>query len=851
MAVKKKEDELEHETDAEFEDDPSSKTPDPDFEEKPDIEKEDEDQEDENEFDQGGYEKKDFYANLAEELLDETELSDLVDRYLDEYLPSDKEARSKRDEQYEEGIKRTGVSKDAPGGADFQGASRAVHPGLAEACVDFNARSMKELMPPSGPVRIKIDGRLSKDKLDRAERKRRHMNWQMTTQISEYRPTLEQVLTQLPLGGAEYIKFYPDFLKKRPACEFVRCEKITFPYNCTDFYNAQRFFHEFDLSEFEFRQRVTAKLYIELSEDDAESNDAMPELSKTAAQENKVEGKEQPTDNVDNERPFIDVYMLETIKADTEAKEECGAAPYIMTIDVNNRKVVALYRNWEEDDKTQAKMDWVIKFGFIPWDGPLEIGLPHLIGSLSGAATGTIRCLLDAGLTQTIPTGVMLKGTQVTGQTKQVGPCKVNVLENRTAGLGAEKIGDIFQHIPYNPVSPVLLELLQFIDGKIGSVVRTTAETSNDNQNMPVGTKLANIEQALTVFSAIHQRLHEAQAKCLAVIHRINRMYMEDSEYDADLGFAVREDYIGKIDVQPVSDPNIYSESQRYGQLQAVMQLMQVFPQGGFDQNAVIKWALATMRIPNSEEIFPDKAKPRDENPTAENIMMCLGQPAIALPDQDHPSHLRCLLDFAKSPLFGSSPLFKPVFIPLALQHAKQHILYWYGSLTHEFTEAALGVPISEVQDEDSEVSKKFSQVVSLASPKAIAELEQKLQPYQQLLQEAMQFVQQIQQQNQASNPNPLHIEAAAQQADAQAKQADAAAKQQENQIKQAEVAADAQNNQAEQQNEQQRNQIAADKNQVELVRTGEDNQTALDIASMRAVTGKGTGGFKNGESLG
>lgn len=802
---------------------------DPDFVDKPDIAKEDApDPEDDEPENNNGYAQIEFYDNLAAELPSDIH-NKLVRKYLD-LFEEDKRAREKRDERYAEGIRRTGVSGDAPGGADFSGASKAVHPGLAKACVDFCAKSMKEIFPPAGPVKIQIEGKLTKEKIDRAERKRRHMNYQFTKEIKEYRSVLEQTLTQLPLGGSQFIKFYPDFLRKRPSCEFVRIDNVFFPYSCADFYSAQRVFHNDELSEFEYQRRIDSGYYTDPGVIIDVSN--MEQDTRVQIQMDKVEGKEEPSTNIDGIRPIADVFMWDNIEIDDKADPEREDAPYVMTIDIVKKKIIALYRNWEEEDKTQEKMDWMVKFGFIPWDGPLEVGLPHLIGSLSASATGSLRALLDSALTQTIPTGIMLKGTTISGQTKQIGPTKITELQSRAV---ADDITKIFMHLPYNPPSAVMLSLLQFLDGQIEGMVKTSAETSDTNANVPVGTKLADIEQAMTVYSSIHARLHDAQRRCLEIVHRMNRFYMDDEAYDLDLGFAVKADYKGQIDVQPVSDPNIYTESQRFGQLQAAAQLVQMFPDVKFDKHALCKWALSMMRIANVDELLPDPQKPRDENPAAENIMMAMGRPAIALPDQDHISHLKTLLDFMENPMLGQNPLFMSTYMPLAINHAKQTLLYLYGDIMRTQVEHALGTSIEAVQDEDPEISKKFSELIATASPLVINKIGPIITAAMKILAPGMQYVQQQQQAQQAQNPVLLEL---------QAKNKEADAKTGENQIEQMKVT-------GEQQLGQQKIQVDQEKNEVSLEKNREDNDTALQIASMKVVTGGGTGGLKDGTSLG
>ena len=760
-----------------------------------------------------GFEPLDFYDNLVETLSPEEETK-LASKYAELYQ-RDKAARENRDKLYAEGIRRTGLGDDAPGGAAFDGASRAVHPGLNEACIDFAARAMRELFPPAGPVKQKIDGKVTKDKVQRAERKTRHMNFQLTKEVAEYRNVLEQVLTQAPLAGVGFIKFYPDFVRKRPACEFVRLDAVYLPYSAGDFYTAQRVGHRQLLTEYEFEQRVSSGMYIDVDYAIAVSD---PENTQVQSAMDKVEGKQSTGYNEDGLREIVEFYCYENINDD-------GIAPYIITLDVSTDKLLSVYRNWEEGDETKAKMDWLIKFGFLPWDGPLEIGLTHAIGGLSAAATGSLRALLDSAHIQNSMSGIILKGAGVTGQSKRAQPTQ---LVEMKAPPGMDDIRKVVHPFPFNGPSGTLLELLQFLDTQMRGVVRTAVDQSDDNPNIPVGTKLASIEQGLVVYSSIHARMHAAQAKVLEVLHRINKMYME-SEYDPELGFATKEDYEADIDVQPVSDPNIFSDFQRAGQNTLLRELSMEAPDL-FDRRAIYKRILTASRVPDIDEVMPDKGA-QDQNPATENIMMAMGTPVMALPDQDHLAHLQVHLDFANSPALGQSPVVSPTFAPLFIEHAKQHILFYYGQLLRERVESALGVDIQAIQDEDPEIAKKLSQAVAAASPLVLTDLVAHVKGVIPIVEQAQQYVQSMQP---PPPQDPTQVAAQQVQADAKAKadktQADVEAKRETNatNLKVAEIKAN-----------------------TDMQKNRDDNETALTIASMRELSGHSPGNIKDGTGLG
>jgi hypothetical protein len=511
----------------------------------------------------GPLEDPDFYENLAD-VIDPLDLDSMAMRYLD-LLKKDQTAREDRDKQYEEGIKRTGMGKDAPGGATFFGASKVVHPVIAEACVDFASRTIKELFPPDGPVKTKILGETDEEKTKRAERKRDWMNWQLTEQIEEFRDEQEQLLTQLPLGGSQYLKLYWDDKKLRPVAEFLPIDKVLIPFAATNFYTAQRAAEIHDITEFEFKQRIDSGLYRDIS---LTRVTLEPEPTRPEKANNKIEGR-KAEENIDGMRRVFHIYTYLELEDDTYSKGEM--APYILMVDEIDREVVGLYRNWEEGDETMEKLDWVVEYKFIPWRGAYAIGMPHLIGGLAAALTGALRALLDSAHINNAPATLKLKGAKVSGQSVQADVTQVVEIE---AAPGVDDIRKIAMPMPFNPPSPVLFELLGFLDKAAKGVVTTAEEKIADiNSQAPVGTTQALIEQGAAVFSAIHARLHKSQGRVLKILQRLNRWYIEDMRRGEDVvDLEVQPgDFERMGDVVPVSDPNIFSETQRMAQIQAVL----------------------------------------------------------------------------------------------------------------------------------------------------------------------------------------------------------------------------------------------------------------------------------------
>jgi hypothetical protein len=642
------------------------------------------------EIDDGPEFNPDFYDNLADSI-DPGVLSELCRTYTD-LLESDKQAREQRDKQYEEGIKRTGMGNDAPGGATFMGASKVVHPAMAEGCVDFAARAIKELFPPNGPVKSKIIGKQDDLKAAIAERKVDFLNWQITEQIQEFRDEEEQLLTQLPLGGSQYMKLWYDEDKKRPCIEFLPIDRVILPFAATNFYTAQRAAEIHEITQYEFQKRINSHMYRDISY--VQANGIIDE-GKVAKANNKIEGK-QFEDNKDGIRTIYHIYTWLELEDDKETKGK--SAPYILMIDLLDNEVLGLYRNWEESDQTMTKLDWVVEFKFIPWRGAYAIGLPHLIGGLSAALTGSLRALLDSAHINNAATMLKLKGAKISGQSQQVDVTQIVEIEGAP---GVQDIRQIAMPMPFNPPSQVLFNLLGFLDTATKSVVTTAEEKIADvSANSPVGTTQALIEQGSQVYSSIHARLHASQAKVLKILCRLNRWYFDDmqkSDIVSDLE-VTREDFSKNTDVEPVSDPHIFSETQRMAQSQAVLSLMEKFP-NQFKQNNVISRLLKQMKVPNINDIMTDVPAPEQRTSADENAALLIGQPAYAYIQQDHIAHIQDHLQFAMNPFLGQSPFADPAYLNNLIEHLKQHMTLWYLNRSNGYVEQSTGQPIDNYEN--------------------------------------------------------------------------------------------------------------------------------------------------------
>ena len=716
-----------------------------------------------------------FYANLAE-VLDEGILDALAEEYLD-LIDVDKESRKQRDKQYEEGLRRTGLGKDAPGGATFDGASKVVHPVMAEACVDFAASSSKELLPPDGIVKSNIKGQADRTKEETAARKVDFLNWQLTEQITEYRDEMEQLLTQLPLGGSQFLKWRFDPEQKRPTCEWVAIDNILLPYASTNFYTSPRVTEVQDITEDTFLQRVEQGIYRDI---DAQYTSDSPLNDQTQSQKanNKIEGKDEPSKNIDGLRRVYEITCFMRLDDDNETG---GArAPYILTIDESSSKVLALYRNWEANDEKLEKLDWYVEFKFIPWRGAYAIGLPQLIGGLSAALTGALRALLDAAHINNSQTLLKLKGGRIGGQSDRIEPTQVVEIEGAP---GVDDVRKIAMAMPFNQPSSVLYNLLGWLTSAAKGVVTTAEEKIGEaNNNMPVGTAQALIEQGAKVFSSIHARLHRSQAKSLAIVSRLNHWYLEEMDNQSGTEIQVR-DFASNNDVRPVSDPNIFSETQRVAQNQALLQMASSAPPGMFDIRAVYRRVLSELKVPGIDEILPNPLGAKESNPALENVSMTMGRPAAAYPDQDHISHIKIHLAYANDPAYGGNPVIGPTFAPHALEHIKQHLtLHYLQSMRAYVAQAAGGRDTLELHQEKP-LDLEAQQALALASQMVGQDSQMTMQPFVQQIQALAQKVaqaQQAQQQQIAANDPTAQVILKTQMAETERKAAESKAKMQQ-----------------------------------------------------------------------
>lgn len=683
-------------------------------------------------------EKRDFYDNIADDI-DPNTLQNLAMALL-EAIRRDLEARKDRDKDYAQAMKRTGLGREAPGGAQFEGASRVVHPLLIEACVDFQARAIKELLPANGPVRVFIPGKeISQERAEKAERKKDYMNWQFLVQMPEFRSELEQLLMQLPLGGSMYMRLTPDFSKgrNRPCPTFVPLDDYVIAASASNFYSSERQTYIEKVIQPEFDQRVEDGIYRKVTRITSQ----VPEETEAEKANLKVQGIQPDPFNQDGQGI---IYECSTW---AELEDDVGRAPYLISIDSTSREIVSVIRNWEEDDEERERMQWAVEFQMFPWRGPYGVGLGQMIGSLSGAATGALRALLDSGHINNIPTLARLKGANFSGQNSRINATEVVEVDGGVAG---NDIRQLLMPIPYKEPSEVLFQLLGFcVDAGKGLMNTAFEKLAEGRTDMPVGTTLALIEEGMRVMSSIHLRLYHSMTYLIRILHRIDRMYLTEEDLKNDIGevLAHRADFEGPLDCVPTADPEIFSDVQRLAQLQIVADRAMQLPQL-YNLRAVEKRLLERTKIPNPEELLVPAPEPQEMNAVNENAAMTLGRPVAAFPQQDHLAHLQVHLDFLLSPVFGQLPIIAQAFIPAVLSHIKEHLALWYVNETYEIVKAAVGSAEDGMamimQAKDPESRAELDRTLAVASSNVNDEAGDLFAQFPQIVAQAQQVLQRM-----------------------------------------------------------------------------------------------------------
>jgi hypothetical protein len=686
----------------------------------------------------------DFNANLAEEL-DEGTLTELSGDLLGE-ITSDLDSRKDWLTTYVDGLELLGL-KVEDRTEPWPGACNVYHPLMTEALVKFQAETMMETFPASGPVKTQIIGKQTKEKEDAAERVQEDMNYQLTDVMAEYRPEHERMLWGLGLAGNAFKKIYYDPSIERQVAMYVTAEDMIVPYGASNLETAERVTHVMRKTKNEIKKLQAAGFYrdVDLGEPFLDIDEA----------EKKIAEKLGFNATEDDRYKLYEIHTLLDIP-ELKDSDDGIAVPYVVTIEKGTGTVLSIRRNWNPDDELKLKRQHFVHYGYIPGFGFYCFGLIHLIGAFAKSGTMILRQLVDAGTLSNLPGGMKSRGLRIKGDDTPIAPG-----EWRDVDVPSGAIRDNILPLPYKEPSQVLNSLMnQIIEEGRAFANAEGLKVSDMSSNAPVGTTLAILERTLKVTSAIQARIYYAMKQEFKLLKGIIRDYTpSEYNYDPEVGDrrAKQADY-DNVDVIPVSDPNAATMSQKVVQYQAVMQMAQANPQI-YDLPELNRQMLEVLGIKNIGKLIPSTEDQKPKDPVSENMAIINGKPVKAFIYQDHQAHIAVHMAAMQDPkmmqMISQNPMASQIQAA-AMAHINEHIAFEYRKQIEE----QLGVPLPNPDEnlpEDVEV--QLSRLTADAANKLLQK--DQVEAQQQQIQEQQQDpLIQMQQQELALKAQDLQIKA-------------------------------------------------------------------------------------------
>lgn len=590
------------------------------------------------------------YANLADFLPDDvlaSLASDLNSKYMD-YTSSRKEW----EKTYTQGLDLLGFkynNRTEP----FQGASGATHPVLAEAVTQFQALAYKELLPADGPVRTQVIGLSTPEKSQQASRVKDFMNYEIMEKMKEYEPEFDQMLFNLPLAGSAFKKVYYDDMEQRAVSKFVPADDLIVPYTATSLDDAEAIIHRIKVSENDLRKQQVAGFYRDI------------DLGKPTTGESDIEKKERELEGTSKSKEE-DVYTLLECHvdldldgfedSDPETGEPSGIKiPYIVTLEEGSREILSIKRNYEVGDPLKKKIQYFVHFKFLPGLGFYGFGLIHMIGGLSRTATSALRQLLDAGTLSNLPAGFKQRGIRIRDDAQSIQPG-----EFRDVDAPGGNLRDSFMMLPFKEPSQTLLSLMGVVVNagqRFASIA--DLQVGDGNQQAAVGTTVALLERGSRTMSAIHKRIYSALKNEFRIMARVFKLYLpQEYPYDVVGGQRMikQQDFDDRVDILPVADPNIFSQTQRISLAQTELQLAQSNPQM-HNLYQAYRNMYEALGVKNIDAVLIKPMQPMPKDPALEHIDALGGKPFQAFPGQDHRSHITSHLNFMATNMARNNPM--------------------------------------------------------------------------------------------------------------------------------------------------------------------------------------------------
>ena len=597
----------------------------------------------------GTLQSDEHFSNLAE-VMDDQYLAELGTNLFDKYTEY-KESRGDWEDTYREGLNLLGFKYERRT-EPFRGASGVNHPVLAEAVTQFQAQAYKELLPADGPVRAQILGDITNEKQDQAHRVKDFMNYQIMDQMPEYEPEFDQMLFYLPLSGSTFKKVYYDDLLGRAVSKFVQADDLIVPYSANSLEDAEAIVHVLRMSENEIRKQQVSNFYKDI------------ELGDPPVVENQVKDAERRLEGISKDGNQQDQFVILEmhVDLDLEGFEDIGQdgeptgikLPYIVTILESTNEILSIRRNYTPDDPTKEKIKYFVQYKFLPGTGFYGFGLIHMIGGLTRTATSALRQLLDAGTLANLPAGFKTRGIRIRDDAQPLQPG-----EFRDVDAPGGNIKDQFMQLPFKGPDQTLLQLMGVVvqaGQRFASIA--DAQVGDMNQQAAVGTTVALLERGSRVMSAIHKRLYVGLKTEFKLLAEVFKTYLPP-EYPYDVPGATRNvkvaDFDEKVDILPVADPNIFSQTQRISMAQMELQLAQSNPQI-HDLYQAYRSMYEAVGVKNINAILPPPQQPQPIDPALEEIAAMGMKPFQAFPGQDHKAHIDSHLNFMQSNMVQNSP---------------------------------------------------------------------------------------------------------------------------------------------------------------------------------------------------
>jgi len=757
---------------------------------------------------------EDFDANLAE-YMDESELDSLGNDLVEDF---GKDIMDRKDwiKTYVDGLKLLGLNYEERT-EPWQGACGVFHPMLTESVVRFQSEAMMETFPAMGPVKTQIVGAIDLLKEEAAARVREDMNYQLTEVMVEYRPEHEKMLWSLPLAGSAFKKVYYDPAKGRQVAVFIPAEDIVVPYGASNLESAERVTHVMRKTENEILKLQEAGFYLDV--DLGEPTHELDDIEKQKAEE-------QGMSAINDDRfrlleMHVDLDLTGFEHTDKKGKPTGIALPYVVTIEKGTRKILAIRRNWYEDDELHTKRQHFVHYQYIPGFGFYGYGLIHLIGGYAKSATMLIRQLVDAGTLSNLPGGLKSRGLRIKGDDTPIQPG-----EFRDVDVPSGSIRDNILPLPYKEPSQVLFALFQNIVQE-GRAFASSGDmnVSDMSTNAPVGTTLALLERTLKVMTAVQARLHYTMKQEFKLLKIIIADYTpEKYDYEPeDAGRKAKKSDYDSTEVIPVSDPNAATMAQKIVQYQAVLQLAQSAPQL-YNLPLLHRQMIEVLGIKNANKLVPVEDDQVPTDPVQENQNLLIMKPVKAFIEQNHEAHIQAHMAAIQNPKIQQLMQMNPqaqAIMAAAMAHINEHIAFEY----RKQVEMAIGMPLPN-EEQNKQVPPELADQIAMMAAQAT----------QQLTQQAQQQAQQQQAQQQMQDPvvqmqmQELQIKQGELQLKQQKQQIDAAAKADQIRIEEARIAA-----QKEIAAMQVGAQSAAKKDQLEKQQHTEGVRMGIDAAKHRA----------------